>query len=98
MYHVHADILNGVQHWFTVPGVPVNATKIKRLRLAKGLTQDQAATAAGMSGKQHWNNVESGRQAAKSVSVDLLERIAKTLGVKPAELLAESPPPKPRKH
>jgi transcriptional regulator with XRE-family HTH domain len=68
--------------------VPVDPEKIKRLREKKGLTQDEAAAAAGMkSGRQHWNNIESGRQASKSISVELLERIAAALDTTASNLL-----------
>lgn len=61
--------------------------KIKRMREKKGLTQEEAAHAAGMKTKQHWNNIENGRQASASISVDLLERIAHALGTTPTQLL-----------
>lgn len=65
----------------------MNHQKIKTLRESRGLTQKQAADAAGMSDGRHWSNIERGSQKSKSISVDLLERIAKALGVKAAELL-----------
>lgn len=68
-------------------GVPVDRKKIKQIRLKRGLTQEQAAERAKMAGRQHWNNIESGRQDSTAISVDLLERIASALEVKPIELL-----------
>ncbi len=65
----------------------MNHAKIKLLREQRKLTQEQAAEACGMKSRQHWNNIESGRQGSVSISVDLLERIAATLGVKPVDIL-----------
>jgi transcriptional regulator with XRE-family HTH domain len=67
--------------------MPVNHEKIKSLRKNRELTLEQAAAKAGMRHKQHWSNIESGRQRSKSISVELLERVADALGVKPVELL-----------
>jgi transcriptional regulator with XRE-family HTH domain len=58
--------------------------KIRQLRDALGLTQDQAARRAGMNSRQAWNNIESGRQ---SPTLSTLARIAKALKVRPRELL-----------
>lgn len=65
-------------------GVPLNYRKIKKLRESLGMTQDAAAHKAKMKSRQHWNNVENGRG---TVNIDLLERIAKALGVTASELL-----------
>lgn len=66
--------------------------KVKRLRIEKGLTQEQAARAAGMINRQQWNRLEAGR--AGSVKLDSLARIAAALDVDPRELLT---PPAPRR-
>jgi transcriptional regulator with XRE-family HTH domain len=58
--------------------------KIRQLRDALGLTQDQAARRAGMNSRQAWNNIESGRQ---SPTLSTLARIAKALKVRPRNLL-----------
>jgi len=76
--------------------VPVNKNRIRELREAKGWTQQQAATAAGLSSRQHWNNIESGRQKARSISVEQLERIAEAFGVAVGDLLTPTAP-SPRK-
>jgi transcriptional regulator with XRE-family HTH domain len=67
--------------------VPVDPDKIRNLRERLGLTQQQAAKNAGMKSKQHWNNIENGRQTSDSISVALLERIAVALKTTPANLL-----------
>jgi transcriptional regulator with XRE-family HTH domain len=72
----------------------VNHRKIRSLREGCGLTQEQAAKGARMSGKQHWSNIESGRQKSRSISVELLERIASVLNVSPCDLLS---PRRPRR-
>ncbi len=61
-----------------------DAGKMKSLREKAGLTQQEAADRAGMSTRQAWNNVESGRQ---SPTIDTAERIAKALNVKLVDLL-----------
>ena len=49
------------------------------------MTQEQAAAAAGLSSRQAWNNIESGRQP--KLQLDILESVAKALGVKARDLL-----------
>lgn len=65
--------------------MPVDFVKIKTLRESRGLSQEEAATLAGLSGKQAWNAIERGRKPG--ISVDTLEKIAKALRCSPAELL-----------
>ena len=59
--------------------------KLKSLRERKGLTQEQCAQAAGFTSRQHWGNIESGRNA--NVTIEMLDRIAKALGVSAKSLL-----------
>jgi transcriptional regulator with XRE-family HTH domain len=59
--------------------------KIAALREKKELSQDAAATAAGFTGRQKWNDIEAGRRT--NITLETLERIANALGVKPRELL-----------
>lgn len=59
--------------------------KIKSLREALELTQEQAATKAGLSSRQAWHSIEGGRQP--KLQLDTLERVAKALGVKAKDLL-----------
>ena len=59
--------------------------KLKTLRDRRGLTQEEAATLAGLSGRQRWNDIESGRKA--NVTIETLEAVAKALGVKSRDLL-----------
>ena len=58
--------------------------KLRALREKLGLTQDEAAKAAGFKSRQAWNNIESGRQLP---TLPTLERIAAAVKVKPKELL-----------
>jgi transcriptional regulator with XRE-family HTH domain len=58
--------------------------KLRARREELGLTQEQAAKAAGMSSRQAWNNVESGRQ---SPTLETLDRIAKALKMKARDLV-----------
>jgi len=58
--------------------------KMKQLREKRGLTMEAAAAKAGFKSRQAWHNIESGRQ---SPTLATLDKIAKALGVKAAELL-----------
>lgn len=57
--------------------------KIRQARLKRGLTQAQAAEAAGI-GQSAWSQIESGRIRP---TLPTLEAIAAALAVKPARLL-----------
>lgn len=59
--------------------------KLKTLRDRRGLTQEEAATLAGLSGRQRWNDIESGRKV--NVTIETLEAVAKAVGVKAKDLL-----------
>lgn len=65
----------------------LDVPKMKKLRAKLGLTQAQAASAAGFGSKQAWNNIESGRQT--NVTLQTLEAVAKVLKCKPRDLLTE---------
>lgn len=65
--------------------IPLDTAKIRRLRESLKFTQEQAAERAGLASRQHWNNIESGRQV--NISLAVLERIAAALGVKAKDLL-----------
>ena len=65
--------------------MPIDHEKIKALREALGLSQDEAAQKAGMGSRQNWNSVESGRR--DNMTIASLEAIAKVLGVKAKDLL-----------
>jgi transcriptional regulator with XRE-family HTH domain len=66
--------------------VPLDCEKIKRLRERLGLSMADAAEKAGFSaGRQAWYNIESGQRT--NIKIETLERIAKALGVKAADLL-----------
>jgi transcriptional regulator with XRE-family HTH domain len=58
--------------------------RVRALREAKGLTQDELATRAGLH-RVHVTQIEGGRY--ESPRLDTLRRLAKALGVSLAELL-----------
>jgi len=62
----------------------VLGTVLKKLRTAKGLTQEQLGNKVGVS-DAYITMLETG--ARKNPSLDLLERLAKALKVKVGELL-----------
>lgn len=69
----------------------LDRSKMRELRKALGLTQQQAAERAGMTGgKAQWSDVETGRSGG--ITLDTLARIAAALECEPADLL--SPPNK----
>ncbi len=63
----------------------LDLVKLKSLREKKNLTQEQAALAAGFSGKSYWNNIETGR--VKDPQLSTIEAVARALGVKAKDLL-----------
>ena len=63
----------------------LDTAKIKKLRESLGLTQEQAADKAGLASRQAWHNIEAGRQP--KLQLDILENVAKALGVKAKDLL-----------
>jgi len=63
----------------------LDCEKLRRAREKAGLTQEQAAEAAGLSSKQAWNAIERGRQ--EELTLGTLDRIAAALGVKAKDLL-----------
>ena len=68
-------------------GLMLDVEKMKALRTKLGLTQTDAAVAAGFKSKQAWWNIESGTQI--NVTLDTLNSIAKVLKCKPRDLLTE---------
>jgi transcriptional regulator with XRE-family HTH domain len=70
----------------------VFAGNLRRLRNAKGLSQDDLAYEAGMS-RSYLSQLEKG---AFYASLRIVGRVAKVLSVEPAELLA-LPPKRARK-
>ena len=63
----------------------LNTKKMREKRQALGLTQQEAAEKAGFGDRQRWSDIESGRRS--NVTIETLEQIAKTLGVKACDLL-----------
>jgi transcriptional regulator with XRE-family HTH domain len=63
----------------------LDVKKMKSLRATLKLSQAQAAERAGFGGgRQQWSNIESGRI---DISLSTLDKIAKALKCKPADLL-----------
>ncbi|MBO6636895.1 MULTISPECIES: helix-turn-helix transcriptional regulator [unclassified Roseitalea] len=62
------------------------ATNLKKLRRNAGLSQEELAHRAQID-RTYISSIERCQYAA---SIDVLERLARELGVKPAELLEES--------
>ena len=69
----------------------LDTAKVRELRQARRLTQGQAARLAGFgAGKSRWNEIEMGRAAMqRGVSITTLSKVARTLGVKPRDLLKQ---------
>ena len=63
----------------------LDCKKMRALRERQELSQEDAAKAAGMSGRQQWYLIESGTRA--DVTLTTLDKIAKALGVKAKDLL-----------
>lgn len=63
----------------------VFASNLKRLRLAKGLSQEKLAERAGL----HRTYVGSVERAERNISIDNIELLAHALQVTVAELLKE---------
>ncbi len=75
--------------------MPINPTRIRALRLARGLTQRQAADAAGLT-QGRWWQLEAGQRPRPSA--DVLDRVAAALRVPMEELIAPPvAPPSTRK-
>lgn len=68
-------------------GAEAIAANLRRLRAAKGITQQQAAEAAGIS-KGAYRNIESRKSVPR---VDTLHRLAEALGVRIQELVTPAP-------
>ncbi len=66
---------------------------LKALREAKGLTQQQLAEAVGVR-QATISDLETGK--SRRIELDLIERLAKALRVKPGELLEYEGSPKKR--
>lgn len=63
----------------------VLARNLRRLRAAKGISQEALADLAGL----HRTYVGSMERSERNVSIDNLERLAGALGVRVAELLED---------
>jgi DNA-binding XRE family transcriptional regulator len=68
-------------------GMGLDFEKIKRLREASNLSQEEAATAAGMGSKQAWSRIENGTHT--NLSIATLEAIARALGCSARDLLTK---------
>lgn len=65
--------------------MPLDTKRIKQLRLKLGLSQDDAAHRAKLSGKQAWSRIENGGQP--KLGLHILEQVAHALEVHPRDLL-----------
>ena len=63
----------------------LNLKRIRELREGKGMSMEQAAIKARMSGRQYWHYIESG--TLKDIKLSTLERVATVLGVTAKDLL-----------
>lgn len=68
-----------------VADLKIDLKKIKARREALGLSMEQAAKAAGLSGRQTWYHIESGQRP--DVAVSTLGKIAKALQCEPVDIL-----------
>jgi transcriptional regulator with XRE-family HTH domain len=66
-------------------GIMLDHEKMKRLREKKGLSQADAAKAAGLSSRQHWHLIESGDRP--EITLATLDKIAAALGCKAKDLI-----------
>jgi transcriptional regulator with XRE-family HTH domain len=55
--------------------MPIDRQKIKRLREQLRLSMEDASAKAGLTGRQHWHQIESGR--SDDVRISTLEKIAR---------------------
>ncbi len=63
------------------------AANVRRIRLAKSLTQEKLAELADL----HPNYISSVERGQRNISICNIERIARALGVSMPELLQDSP-------
>ena len=81
-----------VSEWLYDPGMiavaelELDIAKVRKLRLALGLTYDQAAKDGGFTSRQQWYGIESGRTGT-DVTVSTLGRLARALKCEPEDLL-----------
>lgn len=67
----------------------MNGNRIAEWRLARGLSQDALANRLGCT-RQTMNRLENGH---RKFTLNWMERIGTALGVRPADLLPDAPPP-----
>ncbi len=65
--------------------MPLDLEKIRARREKLGMSQQEAATKAGIGSRQRWNDIEAGRRI--NITLEILERIASALGCKAKDLL-----------
>ena len=63
----------------------LDTKKIEARRRALGLSQEKAASRAGLKSKQQWNAIESGRKP--NVTMETLDKIAEALKCDPRDLV-----------
>lgn len=67
------------------------AENLRAIRIAKGMTQEQVASACGWSGQSRVANYESSSQSGREPKVSEVPLLARALGVSIAELFGEAP-------
>ncbi len=63
----------------------IDRHRVKALRLAQGLTLQEAATRAGLNDRQRWFNIEAGKRSR--LAAKTLAGVARALGCRPDELV-----------
>lgn len=65
--------------------MPLNIELIRKLRRARGWTQDEAAHRAGWSTRARWNQIETGER--RNPELLTIEAVSKALGIPTRKLL-----------
>lgn len=64
----------------------INGRKLKEIRMAKGMSQEELAKALGYTNRSSINKIEIGRS---SMPIEKVQKAAEVLGVSPLELFNE---------
>lgn len=67
----------------------LDTKKMEARRKALGLSQEEAASRAGLATRQQWNNIVSGRRS--NVTMETLDKIAEALNCNSRELIKTPP-------
>jgi transcriptional regulator with XRE-family HTH domain len=63
----------------------LDTTKMEARRKELGISQVEAASRAGLTARQAWNNIETGKRV--NITLETLTRIAEALECDPRELI-----------